>query len=134
VSTPRRCPDCAMRHPGGRCHPLPMWPTRPVVEFCGGQKALYRTLGWATNHGKPPTPSKDSQASRGAAKAAEADANRSSNRAKRTGPILGWRLRRTRASVSSVGKDTFPPGPKKTRAAGSRAGGRTPSSYLDLKI
>ena len=54
MSTPRRCPDCAMRHPGGRCHPLPMWPTRPVVEFCGGQKALYEALGWSTNHGGPP--------------------------------------------------------------------------------
>lgn len=45
MSDRHRCPDCAIRHTGGRCHPLPMWPTAPLIARYGSGKALLAAIG-----------------------------------------------------------------------------------------
>ena len=48
-----RCPDCGLHHRGGRCHPLPMWPTKPLVDRCGGERALQEAMGATAKGGLP---------------------------------------------------------------------------------
>ena len=64
MSISKRCPDCAIRHRGGRCHPLPVWPTKPLLERCGGLKVLYEALGWSANRGAVPDMISDATADR----------------------------------------------------------------------
>ena len=49
----RSCPDCSLRHDGGRCQPLPMWPTKPLLDRCGGVRGLCQALGWNPKGGLP---------------------------------------------------------------------------------
>ena len=53
MSASRRCPDCAIRHAGGRCHPLPMWPLTPLLVKCGGIARLKAALVNKPNGGFP---------------------------------------------------------------------------------
>ena len=62
-SPKRRCPDCTLFHNGGRCHPLPMWPAKPLVDRFGSVHALQDAMGIGIR-GNPPDLISDVQADR----------------------------------------------------------------------